>query len=163
MATTWNAADSAQILASETNPSTLSAGYADSELRVAYGKLTIAAASGNATARMVRLPAGKIIIFPKLSWANLPDMASGGTLSIGLGAYTNATGSVVSADVDALLTATDVGNGINRTALLGTVTNSEFSIELESKGGVNVTATAATADTNATGILEVAIAFATQG
>lgn len=163
MATTWNANASAEILAAESVPSSLNAGYAVGELQVAYGRLTIAAASGNATARICRLPGGKILILPKLSACNLPDVASTGTLSVGLGAYTNAAGSVVSADVDALLVATDQGNGALRGSLLGTVTNSEFAIAFESKGGVDVTVTSATADTNATGIVELAIAFIPQG
>lgn len=163
MATTWNANASAQVLASLASPPTLNSGCDESEIRYSYAKLTVAAASGNATANLLRLPAGKIKIFPTLSVANLPDAGSSGTLSIGLGAYVNAAGSTVSADVDALLTATNVGTGPIRTAMLGTVTNSEFCIDLETQSGVYVTTTSATADVGANEILEILVAWAPQG
>jgi hypothetical protein len=82
---------------------------------------------------------------------------------VGLGAYVNGTGATVNADVDALLTATDFGNGAVRSALLGTVTNSEFSIDVTSQAGVNVTISASGADSGASGLFEVLVAFMPQG
>lgn len=166
MATTWNANASAQVLAALSTPPSLNSGCDDFEMNYAYGKLTIAAASGNASANMVRIPAGKVKIFPTKSRLRVSSaMADTGTISVGLGSYINSTGSTVNADVDALLTATvfDANAASTHATLLGTVTNSEFCIDLETRTGVYVTAVAATADTAANGIVEVMIAYAKQG
>jgi hypothetical protein len=74
-----------------------------------------------------------------------------------------ADGSVASADVDALLVATAVGAATTTTALLGTATDNVEFVEIESKGGVDVTITWAAGNSPASGKHYISVPYVMAG
>jgi hypothetical protein len=143
-------------------PPVLNDGRDHGKARLAFGKLTLTAA-GNGTAQMARLPGGKIRCFPRLGRIVAPQGLSTSTIAVGLGAYTNEAGSPVIADVDAFITATDLGNAAVSAALLGTASGQIEFVEIASKDGVDVTVTVATANTAAAGDILVSIPYVLAG
>jgi hypothetical protein len=144
-------------------PPVLNDGRDHGRLRMAHGALTYTAA-GQGDAKVIRLPQGKIRIFPRLGrQATDANAAAASTLSVGLGAYVKADGSVASADVDALLVATAVGAATTTTALLGTATDNVEFVEIESKGGVDVTITWAAGNSPASGKHYISVPYVMAG
>ena len=138
-------------------PPVLNDGRDHGKLRIAYGTL-VYTGGGQGTAQKCRLPAGKLRIFPNLSTSrNLAVAIAASTLSIGLGAYVNGAGTPVAADVAAIVAATAVG------AALVTVTGLAAPVEIESKGGVDVTITWAAANSPATLAQHTQIAYTLSG
>jgi hypothetical protein len=144
-------------------PPVLNDGRDHGRLRMAHGKLTYTAA-GQGDAQVIRLPQGKIRIFPRLGrQATDANAAAASTLSVGLGAYVKADGTTASADVDALLVATAVGAATTTTALLGTAAGQVEFVEVESKGGVDVTITWAAGNSPASGNHFVSVPYCMAG
>lgn len=143
-------------------PPVLNDGRDHGKLRMAHAKLTLTAA-GQGDAKMIRLPAGKVRIFPRLGRLVAPQGAASSTIAVGLGAYTKMDGTTANADVDALLTATSTAGGAVTAALLGTAAGQVEFVELESKDGVDVTITAAGGDTAAAGDIVVSAPYVLAG
>lgn len=139
-------------------PPVLNDGLDHAGLKAAHSVLTLTAA-GQGDAKMIRLPAGKLRIYPRLGRLVAPQGAAASTLSVGLGAYTKKDGTVASADVDALLVATSTAASAVTTALLGTAAGQVEFVEVESKDGVDVTITAAGGNTAASGDIVVNVPF----
>jgi hypothetical protein len=140
-------------------PPVLNDGRDHGKLRMAYAKLTYTA-GGTGTAQMIRMPAGRVRIFPHISRNTTTQNASASsTLSVGLGAYTKADGSAQSASTTALLNAAAVGAATVDAAL----TSTAGPVELESKQGVDVTITWGTANSPASGDHHLLIAYVLAG
>ena len=155
--------DSAQYANIAATPPVLNDGRDHGKLRMAHAVLTYTA-GGTGQARMLRLPAGKIRIYPILGrTANSVNAVATSTISVGLGAYVTPAGAVVAADVDALLVATAVGAALVSTALLGTVAGQTAAIEVESKNGVDITIDWATANSPASGTQVLSVPYVLAG
>jgi hypothetical protein len=151
--------DSAEIVNSAAVPPVLNAGLTEGELRIKTNILTVTSAGKDCVANLMKLPAGHIRVFPRLSHIRIEDAVAAANGSIGFAAYTAANGAVVSADVDALLTSGDIGNSTSGLVLLGTQEDGELYVDLNSKDGVTVTLTV-TADQNINaGTIMTAIAY----
>ena len=103
--------DSEQIVALEAEPvSQVASPDWDGKICVSVGKLTFTAA-GTGTAAMVKLPAGRKLIFPDLSRIVCPIGTATADLHIGHTAYTEPDGDAVAADDNAFGDNIDVGGG----------------------------------------------------
>lgn len=120
-------------------PPVLNDGRDHGKLRMAYAVVTYTA-GGTGQARVIRLPAGRLRIFPRLGrQATSNNASASSTIAVGLGAYTKDDDTTVAADHDALLVATAVGAATTSTTLLGTAPGQIETVEVNSKDGVDVT------------------------
>lgn len=124
-------------------------------LEVSQGKLTYTAA-GQGDAQMLRLPPGRLIIYPHLCRLISPAGAAGQTVDIGLGAYVNFAGETVAADPNLLSTAI-VNTAALNVAFDEPATGAPF--EVENVSGVDVTITVAVANSAAAGDVYVIVVY----
>jgi hypothetical protein len=92
------------------------------KLRVAYFTFTQGTAGdANSFVNLVKLPQGRVRLFPKLSWLVASAFGAGRTLDVGVGAHKNINGTDVAAVLDSLIDGLDVQNATD--AVMGTGTN----------------------------------------
>lgn len=96
------------------------------------------------TITCLRLPPGRIRIFPYESRWQSANMVANATVSVGYDAYTDANGAAVAANAVALLANTASGAGAVNTALAAPANGG---LLIDSQSGVTITATVATANT----------------
>ena len=77
------------------------------------------AAETDLTIELLRLPAGKIEVYPTLSRLKADDMIATADLSLGHAAYINPDGITVAADLVKWASALDVGGGVIDAAFVG--------------------------------------------
>ena len=124
-------------------------------LEVSKGSLTFTGA-GTGTARMVKLPAGRLIIFPDLCRVVCPIGATDADLHVGRGAYVGMDGVTVVADTAAYADNLDLGAAaIDQAWVLPAV---GYAV-VESKSGVDITITIDTADGPASGEAQVTVVY----
>lgn len=131
----------------------------DAKLRIARGTLVLTA-SGTGTASMIKLPAGRKLIYPHLSCFSGPDGAATSDINVGHGAYHNPASSgddrdLINADIDAFHVDGDLAGG----PLKNSVLNVQSPVLIDSDDDVAVTITIDTAN-GLTGTYEVVIAYA---
>lgn len=81
------------------------------KLRVAYFTFTQGdAGDANSFVNLVKLPQGRVRIFPLLSYLTVSALGVGRTLDVGIGAHKNIDGTAVAAVEDNLLNDRDVSN-----------------------------------------------------
>ena len=124
-------------------------------LEVSKGSLTFTGA-GTGTARMVRLPAGRLIIFPDLCRVVCPVGTATADLHVGLGAYVNMAGTTVAAAPAAYADNLDVGGGAIDVAWPLPAVG--YAV-VESKSGVDITTLIDTADSPAAGEMQVTVVY----
>lgn len=113
------------------------------KLRMYAFNFTQGAAAGDAgsTAKLIKLPAGRITLIGSLSKLYFSAFGTARVLDIGWTAYRDKSGTVVAAD------ANDIDNDINvasaGSALLGTALTTNGLKEFESSTGVDIVATVA--------------------
>lgn len=123
----------------------------------------VTATADTGTINLVKLPPGKLRIFPGLSSFLCSNMAATANISIGYAAHTASNGAAVVADVDALkaeglVNACVLANSYN---IMANVANT--ALLLDSLDGVTVTATVGTANTAVNGTYSGYITFAYMG
>jgi hypothetical protein len=92
------------------------------KLRVASFTFTQGTAGdANSFINLVKLPQGRVRLFPKLSWLKSSAFGVGRTLDIGIGAHKDINGATVSAVLDSLVDGLD--NSSATDAVMGTGTN----------------------------------------
>ncbi len=123
-------------------------------LEVSKGSLTFTAA-GQGTAQMIRLPAGRLIIFPDLCRLVVPAGVAGALVQVGLGSYVDMTGATIAAAPSAL--ALDVANTAAIDAVLPLPAVGYLVIE--SKAGVDVTLAVGTQNSAAAGEAEITLVY----
>lgn len=123
-------------------------------LEVAKAILTFTAA-GQGQAQMIRMPAGRLIIFPDLSRIVCPAGTTGGLLSIDRGAYVDMTGATVAAAVGAYMTGQSITSAID---LAWTLPADVFDV-VESKGGFDINVTIGTQNSPASGNMVLAVVY----
>ena len=109
------------------------------------------------TINCIKLPPGKLNIFPYESRWQSANMVSGANVSVGYAAYTDANGAAVAANTVALLAATAAGAGAVNAALTTPTTGC---LKLDSLDGVTITATVTDANTVANQTFSGYVAFA---
>lgn len=131
----------------------------NSRLQITSASLVLAAA-GQGTAKMLRLPPGKIRVWSAFSRLVCPQGAASSTLSIGNAAYVKEDGSVGAANANLL------GNAIaTSSAALAQALPLPASgyIDLDSQDGIDIEAAFAGGNTAASGEVLLAIAFTRAG
>jgi hypothetical protein len=131
----------------------------DAKLRIARGTLVLTA-SGTGTASMIKLPAGRKLVYPHLSCISGPDGAATSDINVGHGAYHNPASSgddrdAITADIDAFHVDGDLAGG----PLKNSVLNVQSPVLIDSDDDVAVTITIDTAN-GLTGTYELVIAYA---
>lgn len=131
----------------------------DAKLRIARGTLVLTA-SGTGTASMIKLPAGRKLVYPHLSCVSAPDGAATSDINVGHGAYHNPASSgddrdAITADIDAFHVDGDLAGG----PLKNSVLNVQSPVLIDSDDDVAVTITIDTAN-GLTGTYELVIAYA---
>lgn len=104
---------------------------------------THAAGAGTGVVKLVRLPAGKLIVFPDLSRLVTSQFAANADIHIGYAAYTKLDGTTGAADDNAFLDNGDAGGGALDTAL--TLPAGGMQV-LESASGIDIEAMIDTAN-----------------
>lgn len=127
----------------------------DGKIRTAVGKMTYTAA-GQGQAKMLRLPAGRKLIFPDLCRIVSPAAAAGSTIDVGHGAYTKPDGTAVAADIDAFLDGEVNTAAVDKAFVLPAAPY----FVLDSKDGVDITMDVAVADSPSTGDAYVVVVYA---
>lgn len=87
------------------------AGDVQGSLYVADVTYTHAAGAGTGEINLVKLPAGRVKVFPRLSRLRSTDMAANADLHLGHRAYTNFDGTAVAEDDDEWIADADAGGG----------------------------------------------------
>lgn len=152
---------STQYANSEATPMVLNPGADwDAKLRMSRGTLVLTA-SGTGTASILKLPAGRKLIYPHLSVWSAPDGASTADINVGLGAYHEPASSgddrdAVVADIDALCVDGDLAGGPSKNIVFTGVASP---VVVDSDDEVDVTITIDTAR-GLTGTYEVVVAYA---
>jgi len=108
---------SVQYTAQVASPITLDAGSVLGKVKRAFFSYTHTAGAGYGEVNLVKLPAGKKVIYPRSSWLSTSQFASASDLHIGFRAYTEPDGDVVAEDDNAFLDNGDAGGGALATAL----------------------------------------------
>ena len=103
----------------------------------------VATTAGTGTINLVKLPPGRVRIFPDLSRLVTSAITATGTISIGYAAYTKENGTAVNALTTAFVNAGAAGAGALDSAF---VLPAVGYLDLDSKDGIVLTATVATAD-----------------
>lgn len=122
----------------------------------AVGTLTFTAA-GTGTAQMIRLPAGRKLIFPDLCRIICPIGTATSDLHVGHTAYTEPDGTAVAADDNAFADNLDVG---------GAAIDAAFSLpagayfEMDSTGAVDIEVMFDTANSPAAGTMTILVVYA---
>ena len=156
---------SAGVTGLDTQPPTLlPAAQYGGALKQMYDTVTITTA-GTGTIELMRLGAGKKLIFPDLSrvWASNADGTaaagnSGADLHIGIGAYVaTSNGNTVSAVANTFLNDDDLGNAARDLAL---VLPARGPVEVDSKGGFSITALIDTADILVNSVISLSLVYA---
>jgi len=93
--------------------------------------------------QMIRMPAGRVRIYPLVSFVDLPDGAATATAHVGYGAHVDEAGATVAADPNAFLNAEDIATGPIRKLLVLPATGF---LDLNSQAGFDITITFNTAD-----------------
>ena len=124
-------------------------------LEVSKGSLVFTVA-GTGTGRMVRLPAGRLIIFPDLCRVVCPVGTATADLHVGRGAYTNMAGAIVAASDNAYADNLDVGGGAIDQAWVTPALGYDV---IESKFGVDITIMIDTANSPAAGEAQVTVVY----
>lgn len=154
---------SAQVTNSTATPPVLNPDRDNDTLKVAYGKLTFTtagASSANAAdITLVKLPAGKIRIYGQLSRLICPAGTSTSDLDVGFGAYTNSAGTAVAANGVAIAASLDVGGA----AIDQDLDDVADTYEIDSRSGVSVVCSFDTANSPASGDLEIWIIYSIGG
>ncbi len=155
------------LISPTTPPPSLMDGRDMGGVKLAYAKLTFTAA-GFTTASagdisLIRMPAGKVRIYPHLSLLECPVGTATSDFDLGYGAYVNRSGTAVSADGDAWVASGDVGGAALAGSLLtvngAVITAAVAIIEIESKGGFDVVCSFDTANSPAAGDLILILAY----
>lgn len=128
----------------------------DAKSRKYVGKLTYTVA-GTGEAKMIRLPAGRKLIFPDTSRMVSPAGSAGATMSVGHSAYTKPDGTAVAADTAAFANAVVITSAIDQALPLPAAPY----LVIDSKEGVDVTINIATANSPAAGDAYVVLDVAT--
>lgn len=116
MAFTGSPTSSTQYAAQTTGRArVLEANVIEGKLRVARFSYTHSAGAGTGEVNLIRLPAGKYVIFPGLSRIVSSAMATGADLHIGTRAYTNIDGTAVAEDDNRFADNLDAGSAIDQT------------------------------------------------
>lgn len=129
------------------------------------GKLYIASASltftgaGQGTAKMLRLPPGKLRIWSYLSRVGCPIGAASSTISLGFPAYTQEDGTTAAAAPAALASAVSTTSLVAQTLPLPAIGY----LDVTSQAGIDVEALFAGGNTAASGEVVVAIAYTRAG
>lgn len=126
-----------------------------SKVRSSVAKYTPTVAA-QGTAQVIRLPAGKIRVFPDLSRMASPAGAAGATLSVGYESYTRADGTVVAADPVAFANAVVITAAVDQALPLPTAPY----LDLDSQDGVTIFITIATANGPAAGDINLVFVYA---
>lgn len=134
-------------------------------LKLASAVYTVATA-GTGTVSLLKLPAGRIRVWPYLSIFSYGDTGQAtADLDIGHAAYTNEDGTAVAADVDEFVASSDLG-GSAADSNMGVVTeggvyltSAQHFVELNSQEGIVVTASVDTADADIGTVLNVTVAY----
>lgn len=137
-----------------TPPTPVNGAHWGGKARVSKDKLTLTAA-GTGTAPMVRLPAGKLVIFPDLCRIACPAGVTDSLLHVGLGEYIDADGETQVADIDALLADEPADVAVDKALALPTGAY----LEIETKTGVDVTVTIADEDSAASGSIYLVVVW----
>lgn len=151
---------STQYANSEASPVVLNPGADwDAKLRIARATLVLTA-SGTGTASMIKLPAGRKLIYPHLSCISAPDGATSSDIEVGHGAYHNPASSgddrdAVIADIDAFHVDGDLASG----PLKNSVLNVQSPVLVDSDDEVDITMSINTGN-GLTGTYELVIAYA---
>jgi hypothetical protein len=132
----------------------------DAKLRMSRGTLVLTA-SGTGTASIIKLPAGRKLIYPHLSVWSAPDGAASSDINVGLGAYHNPASSgddrdAVVADIDALCVDGDLAGGPTENKVF---TGVKSPVLVDSDDDVDVTITIDTGN-GLTGTYEICVAYA---
>lgn len=126
-----------------------------SKLRASYGKLTFTAA-GTGTAKMLRLPPGKVRVHTDLCRVVCPVGTATADLHVGYAAYTGGDGVAVVADDNAFADNVDVGGGAIDAAF--SLPAGGF-LEFDSLDGVDIEVMIDTANSPAAGDLVVSVVY----
>lgn len=144
-------------------PPVLNAARDNSDLRIAYGKLTFTAAGFTTAAAgdlgVLKLPAGKLRVYGHLSRIISPIGTATADLDLGWAAHTNSAGTAVAADGDGLAASLDVGAA----AIDEDLDSIADVFEFDSKGGVAIVASYDTANSPAAGDLIVFLVYSIGG
>ena len=128
-------------------------------LRFARFKLTLVGTGTLAATNVVKLPGGRLVIFPGLCWFYADDMGASSVLDVGYAAYTVEDGDAVVAAGDRIVDGLSVasgpveGRGANATnALAG-------ALVVDTQTGLVITATISGGDGDASDVVEGVIVF----
>lgn len=152
---------STQYANSEASPVVLNPGADwDAKLRISRATLVLTA-SGTGTASMMKLPAGRKLVYPHLSCWSAPDGAASSDINVGHGAYHNPASSgddrdAITADIDAFCVDGDLAGGPSKNIAFSGVASP---VLIDSDDEVDVTITIDTAN-GLTGTYEVCLAYA---
>jgi hypothetical protein len=130
------------------------------KLRASYDKLTFTAAGFTSAAagdlRLIRMPVGKVRIYPDLCRIVCPAGTATSDLDIGISSYTSVTGATVALAGNALADSLDVGGGaLDQTLPLPT----NGILEVESASGFDIVCSFDTANSPASGDLHITIVY----
>lgn len=111
------------------------------KLRVAYFDFTQDGAGDvNSTIDLVKLPPGRVRVFPALSFVSVSALGAARTLDIGYAAYTDIAGDAVAAVEDFFWSAVDVSTAVIADLVEATTTDLATGKIFQSQGGVTIQA-----------------------
>jgi hypothetical protein len=128
-------------------------------LYISSATLTFTGA-GQGTAKMLRLPPGKVRIWSDLSRIVCPQGTASAVLSVGYAAYTNEAGTAVVANPAALASALTIGSAAQDVVL--PLPAGGF-LDVDSQNGIDIECLIATANSPAAGDMTLSIAYTRAG
>ncbi len=154
-------AQSSQYANSVASPVVLNPGADwDAKLRISRATVVVTA-SGTGTISVMKLPAGRKLVYPHLSCWSAPDGATSADINVGHGAYHNPASSgddrdLINADIDAFCVDGDLAGGPTKNAVFAGVASP---VVIDSDDMVDVTITVDTGN-GLTGTYEIVLAYA---
>ncbi len=134
-------------------------------LHVMHDTYTAAAAAGSTGGALYidfpRLLAGKVVIYPHLSYLRSDDMSANADLHLGHRAYTDSTQTVIPEDDNEWLDNVDSGGGAIAAAIsavTGFVAGTQ-GFEYDAQGGLRIFITIDTGDMDAGDVIELMIVY----